>query len=64
MKNLSDKINESHMDPGKLHDKLEEMIEAFGGADKLLEEIFQWFESDKMQECLEDIDNTYDCGVF
>lgn len=64
MKNLKDKINESNMSPEALADKFESMKTAIGGPEKLLDEIFQWFETKDMQECLEDIDSTWDLGVF
>ena len=37
-----------------------EQLEDFFGAEQLLDEIFQWFPTSKMDECLEDIARTWD----
>lgn len=39
--------------------KLEQLQNALG-AERLLDEIFQWFPTAKMDECLEDIARTWD----
>ena len=43
----------------KAHEKLEQLEDVLGTG-RLLDEIFRWFSTDEMGECLDDIARTWD----